>query len=710
MSCQCFLVFIWALLLWFVVAFPQQIVTTFLPFNFVQPNHYRYYCSSSIPSSTLTLSLSCRIYYKKHHFLDNRPWECCRRDHFQRANSREQPPCYAFRQTDPQECDTSSNNAHGDQDGKEDAARYRRNNTIVITHNKGLDAPYRDDVDEEMVVKPNSRRFFFLQSCYTTMVSSSIVLLTMGYTDTQRDVAEALLRKHKKRQKSYNTATDASDLELPSLLSSVSKAMTVEDCLLQLLPIRNSVFQNLVSIISNILPSTATYSSITKGTTTTQALALIGTTSVSKDAITKKCQMALHYLDSYRGKLEPTFNLNDEDTMLQIMRNERFERLLENLRTNLETMLQICSTTITTTSSNNAMTSSSLALSLYPLMKSSKITLSEIGELLVKEFPYAVPTEQKFAALPRLLGRACVTFSLVQRISTNQGNFPFQKRETIIPLGNVTIVADGYAAPLTAGNFVDLSIRNFYTGLPIKVVRKRWKQQPSSYYDDQALVGSLVGKLENAVVQLESTAQDLAVQTVQQIDEMIGVVGKEKELLDDGSGSSTSLTPIWGSFLDGFVDPLTGRPRRIPLELVLAGQRSNFYYSLQDKDTTTAENGLSNESDRVKNYVHPFLTFDIPGLVAMNHPDRDPNGASSEFFILPLKDMDATRVKEINGQYAPFGYVIEGWDLMQTLDPSVEISSTYVGEWGRQNLKKIKQSSFSDVINSSDSTEDSESK
>jgi hypothetical protein len=38
-----------------------------------------------------------------------------------------------------------------------------------------------------------------------------------------------------------------------------------------------------------------------------------------------------------------------------------------------------------------------------------------------------------------------------------------------------------------------------------------------------------VEKLENAAVQLESTTQDLTVQTVQQIDEMIGVVGKEKE-------------------------------------------------------------------------------------------------------------------------------------------------------------------------------------
>jgi cyclophilin family peptidyl-prolyl cis-trans isomerase len=704
------------LLLGFVVAFPQPIATSLHSFCPVS--------SSNLSSRFSCLASSYRRCYKpKNHFLgDRRQWWCVGRqqNRIQRSNSREQSCRYGYHRID-HECYSGRNDAHDDNDDEEDDDKHMRNYKGNVTHkDKTVDSQGREDVNNEEMfqVKPQSRRGFVLQSCCATMVSSSIVLLTMGYTDSQRDVAEAFLRSQKKkRQKSYNTAIDTSELELPtSLLSSVSKALTVEDCLLQLLPVRNSVFQNLVSIISNIIPSTAAYSGTTTSSTT-QTLTLLGT-STSRDSITKKCQMALHYLDSYRGKLEPTFNLNDEDTMLQIMRNERFEQLLESLRYNLETMLQICTTSITTTTtttttttsgSNNGMTSSSLALSLYPLIKSSKITLSEIGELLVKEFPYAVPTEQKFAALPRLLGRARVTFSLVQKISTNQGNNPFQKRETILPLGNVTIVADGYAAPLTAGNFVDLSIRNFYTGLPIKIVRKRWKQQPSSSpYEDQALVDSLVGKLENAVVQLESTAQALAVQTVQQIDEMIGVVGKEKEVSDEGSGGSTSLTPIWGSFLDGFVDPLTGRPRRIPLELVLAGQRSNFYYSLPDKATTAAETALNYESDRVKNYVHPFLTFDIPGLVAMNHPDRNPNGASSEFFILPFKDIDATRVKEINGQYAPFGYVIEGWDLMQSLDPSVEISSTFVGEWGRQNLKKIKQSSFSDVINSSDSTEDSE--
>ena len=39
------------------------------------------------------------------------------------------------------------------------------------------------------------------------------------------------------------------------------------------------------------------------------------------------------------------------------------------------------------------------------------IALSEVGELLVSEFPYEVPEDGKYANLPRLLGRCKVTFT-----------------------------------------------------------------------------------------------------------------------------------------------------------------------------------------------------------------------------------------------------------------------------------------------------------
>jgi len=76
-----------------------------------------------------------------------------------------------------------------------------------------------------------------------------------------------------------------------------------------------------------------------------------------------------------------------------------------------------------------------------------KIMLDQVGtleELMVEGFPFEVPAE--YDALPQLKGRATVEFKTTQ--------------------GNITVVADGYSAPVTAGNFIDLVNKKFYDGLP----------------------------------------------------------------------------------------------------------------------------------------------------------------------------------------------------------------------------------------------------
>ncbi|MGL5066020.1 MAG: peptidylprolyl isomerase [Microcoleus sp.] len=70
--------------------------------------------------------------------------------------------------------------------------------------------------------------------------------------------------------------------------------------------------------------------------------------------------------------------------------------------------------------------------------------VGELEELMVTEFPFAVPS--KYANLPQLKGRATVS------VETEKGQ--------------ITLVVDGYSAPVTAGNFVDLVDRGFYDGLP----------------------------------------------------------------------------------------------------------------------------------------------------------------------------------------------------------------------------------------------------
>jgi len=69
--------------------------------------------------------------------------------------------------------------------------------------------------------------------------------------------------------------------------------------------------------------------------------------------------------------------------------------------------------------------------------------VGQLERLMVEGFPFEVPSE--FSNLPQLKGRATI------EMETNQGS--------------LTLIVDGYSAPVTAGNFVDLVQRGFYDGL-----------------------------------------------------------------------------------------------------------------------------------------------------------------------------------------------------------------------------------------------------
>ncbi len=122
--------------------------------------------------------------------------------------------------------------------------------------------------------------------------------------------------------------------------------------------------------------------------------------------------------------------------------------------------------------------------------------LDDVGrleELMVTDFPFTVPED--YANLPQLKGRATVEFK------TNQGT--------------LRAVVDGYSAPVTAGNFVDLVQRGFYDGL------------------------EFIRAEDNYVLQT-----------------------------GDPDGSA-----------DGFIDPKTKTYRRVPLEILVKGDDAPIYGS-----------------------------------------------------------------------------------------------------------------------------------
>eukprot|EP00850_Spirogloea_muscicola_P016881 SM000140S00630 [mRNA] locus=s140:347225:349181:- [translate_table: standard] len=80
--------------------------------------------------------------------------------------------------------------------------------------------------------------------------------------------------------------------------------------------------------------------------------------------------------------------------------------------------------------------------------------VGNIEEAMVSEFPYKIPEE--FAGKPWLKGRATVEMKL--RIKNNPN----------VQDVTMTMVVDGYNAPITAGNFVDLVEKGFYNNMEIQ--------------------------------------------------------------------------------------------------------------------------------------------------------------------------------------------------------------------------------------------------
>lgn len=381
--------------------------------------------------------------------------------------------------------------------------------------------------------------------------------------------------------------------------------VTSELCLLKLLPIKNAVFRGLERTVVGV----STLKNAQDAATWTKA----------QEAIVE----AIETVDTTRGRLEPVFN-PEEDTMIQIIKGERGEQLIEAFRTRLDELANA-------TAVQNATRT-------FRAQKLALLALADVGEFLVPAFPYDVPSEGQYSYLPRLLGRAKVTFAI-------------RRKKKMI--GNITIIADGFAAPITAGNFVDLSIRNFYTGLPVKLTRKK--------------------------------------------------VGNENEF-------EVATLPVLGSFQEGFYDPLSAKLRRIPLEIIRLekGMGPKLSYAEDDAGASSSRwDFFDTPASVTKESGKSLLSFNIPGLVALNHPDKNLNGGSSEFFALQAESLPENKRALLDGEYAPFGYIVQGYNIFLSLLPGDVIESTHVDELGQLKLVKLRQSSFSEVIQSSEQSEQS---
>eukprot|EP00183_Erythrolobus_madagascarensis_P003346 CAMPEP_0185851448 /NCGR_PEP_ID=MMETSP1354-20130828/9649_1 /TAXON_ID=708628 /ORGANISM="Erythrolobus madagascarensis, Strain CCMP3276" /LENGTH=427 /DNA_ID=CAMNT_0028552431 /DNA_START=46 /DNA_END=1325 /DNA_ORIENTATION=+ len=97
------------------------------------------------------------------------------------------------------------------------------------------------------------------------------------------------------------------------------------------------------------------------------------------------------------------------------------------------------------------------------VIRLQRALLRKIGaleELQIDTFPFTVPAE--YDNLPQLKGRATVELTL-----RKAGDAPFDIEGTLYDEGRMTLVLDGFSAPVTAGTIADLVQRGFYNNCVI---------------------------------------------------------------------------------------------------------------------------------------------------------------------------------------------------------------------------------------------------
>ena len=207
---------------------------------------------------------------------------------------------------------------------------------------------------------------------------------------------------------------------------------------------------------------------------------------------------------------------------------------------------------------------------------------------------------------------ACAAPSTSATFGCGPSGVPCLQGKALVELktskGVVELSLDGAEAPLTAGNFVDLVRRGTYNG----TVFHRVVNEPIPF-----------------VVQ--------------------------------GGDPQSSLpdTPVSALGTGSFIDPSSGQPRFIPLELLFEGESSPRYGEVVTSPTQQKRLKLPHER----------------GSLAMAR-SSDPNSASAQFYIA------LRALPELDGRYAVFGRVTKGMDVVDQINQGDRLISASVLEGG----------------------------
>jgi len=123
----------------------------------------------------------------------------------------------------------------------------------------------------------------------------------------------------------------------------------------------------------------------------------------------------------------------------------------------------------------------------------------------------------------------------------------------------------------------------------------------------------------------------------------------------------------------GYIDPKTKAERTVPLEIKIPGEAEPFYNAtFEDLGQFTAQ---------------PVLPFATLGTLGWAHSDEALNDGSSQFFFFLYEaELTPAGLNLVDGRYSAFGYVVDGFDVLEELGIEDGIVKAKVIE-GAENLQ-----------------------
>lgn len=123
----------------------------------------------------------------------------------------------------------------------------------------------------------------------------------------------------------------------------------------------------------------------------------------------------------------------------------------------------------------------------------------------------------------------------------------------------------------------------------------------------------------------------------------------------------------------GYIDPKTKTERTVPLEIMVPGEAEPFYNAtFEDLGLFTAQ---------------PVLPFATLGTLGWAHSDEALNDGSSQFFFFLYEaELTPAGLNLVDGRYGAFGYVVDGFEVLEELGIEDGIVKARVVE-GADNLR-----------------------